>query len=606
MWRVHPLDNCLASGMGWVLYSSTRFTFMERGTRPPFRIRFGIFEADLVAGELLRRGEKVALQQQPFGVLAALLERPGELIARAELQEKMWPGDRFIDAQRGINKAINRLRQALGDSVEKPHFIETLPRRGYRFIAPVERTVSSIAVLPLDDLSGDPNQEYWADGITDELVTQIAKIKAIKVISRTSAMRFKGSAMPLQDVARQLDVDALVQGSLVVSAQRIRIRVQLIDAHTDRHIWTESYERELADVLTLQTEIAQAIAERISSQLVSDCRKVKPIYRVEPDAFEAFLKGRFFWDKRTEPNLKTAIDYFNRAVLLDPQFALARVGLADCHTHLGIIGVVNPHSVIPRAKAAAEAALRIDDTLVEAYSTLGHIRTIYEWDWHGAEQNLTRAIDINPNCASAHQYYGILLGILRRHRDAIEHLKKARALDPLSLPGNALLGFIYMRARQHKFAIEACQCAVELDPNNAFGHWMLSRMLDADEQLGNALVEAETAASLSNGCNPYKAHLGYALARSGNPKGALKVIDELLSLAQAQYVSPYLVATVYVGLGWKDLALEWLERAWDDRSPRLNELNDPLFDELQSDPRFQFLKSRVGFPEGTAAAAARP
>ena len=410
-------------------------TFMEHGMRSPFRVRFGIFEADLAARELLRRGERVELQQQPFQVLVALLERPGELVARAELQDRIWPGDTRIDAERGINKAINRLRQALGDSAEKPSFIETLPRRGYRFIALVERMISSIAVLALENLSGDPTQEYWADGMTDELVTQITKIKAIKVISRTSAMRFKGSVMPLPEVARQLDVEALLQGSLVVSAQRIRIRVQLIDAQADRHIWTESYERELADVLTLQREIAQAIADKIQAHLVPDSRRVNGVSRVKPDAFEAYLKGRFFWDKRTEPNLKTAIDYFNRAVLLDPQFALAQLGLADCHTHLGIIGLAPPHSVIPKAKAAAEAALRFDDTLVEAYATLGHIRTIYDWDWHRAEQDLTIAIEMNPNCSAAHQYYGILLGILRRHSEAIEHLKRARDLDPLSLPG---------------------------------------------------------------------------------------------------------------------------------------------------------------------------
>lgn len=571
-------------------------TVMEQRKRSPWRVRFGLFEADLTAGELRRSGSRVRLQQQPFQVLAALLERPGEMMTRAELQNKIWPSEAYIDSERGLNKAIHRLRDALGDSAEKPRFIETLPRRGYRFIAPVERTIRSVAVLPLENLSGDPNQEHWADGITDELITQIAKIRGIKVISRTSVMRFKTSGIPLPEIAAQLGIEAALQGSLVMSAEKIRLRLQLVDAHADRHLWTETYECTLADVLSLPHEIAQAITQKIQVHLAPDDTEGGRASRVRPEAYEAYLKGRFFWNKRTEPNLHSAIDYFHHAVLWDPQYGLAQVGLADCYTLLGILGLAPPHSVFPRAKAATEAALQSDSTLVEAYATRGHIRTIYDWDWYGAEQDLTRALGLNPNYSIAHQFYGILLTILRRHREAIQHLKMARDLDPLSLPINALLGFTYMRARQYDSAIQACQSALELDPSNAFGHWMLSRMWDADENFGPALAEAETAVELCKGSVPFRAHLGYAYARIGNEVRARQVIDELLSTSCQQYVSPYLVAVIYVGLAWKDLALEWLEKAYTERAPRLNELIDPPFNHLRSDPRFQSLAERFGLP----------
>jgi TolB-like protein/Tfp pilus assembly protein PilF len=559
-------------------------------------VRFGIFDADLSAGELRRSGSRVQLQQQPFQVLAALLARPGELIPRDELQNKIWPGDTFIDSERGINKAISRLRDALGDSAESPRFIETLPRRGYRFIAPIERAISSVAVLPIENLSGDPNQDYWADGITDELVTQIAKISGIRVIARTSVMRFKGSGIPLPEIAEKLGIEAVIQGSLVVSAQRIRIRVQLVDADTDRHLWTEAYERDVADVITLQQEIAQAIAQKFQVHLAPDELDAERASRVRPDAYEAYLKGRFFWNKRTEPDLNSAMDYFNRAVVLDPRYAHAHVGLADCYTLLGVLGSTPPRSAFPRAKAAAETALQFDNTLVEAYATRGHIRTIYDCDWRGAEQDLTRAIELNPNYSVAHQFYGILLTILRHNREAIKHLKIARDLDPLSLPINALLGFTYMRARQYDSAIQACESAIELDPSNAFGHWILSRMLDADKNLGQALAEAEMAVRLSKDSVLFRAHLGYAYARIRDEARAHQIVEELLSASTKHYVSPYLIAVIYVGLEWKDLALEWLEKAYADRAPRLNELIDPPFDYLRSDLRFQSLAERLGFP----------
>jgi TolB-like protein len=294
-------------------------------------IRFGVFEADIEAGELRRSGVKVRLQEQPFQVLAALLERPGQVITRAELQKKIWIADTFVNFDCGLNKAVNRLRHALGDSADTPKFIETLPRRGYRFAAPVEQGISSLAVLPLDNLSGDPKQEYWADGMTDELITHLAKIRDLRVISRTSAMRFKNTTLPLGEIARQLGVGALIRGSVVVSDRKVRIRAQLINPFTDDHLWVDSYDRELGDVMTLQRQIAYAIACQIRSRLTPEEEAgFAGVRSVNAEAYEAYLKGRFFWNKRTKADLERSFAYFRQAIAADAAYAAPYAGLADC------------------------------------------------------------------------------------------------------------------------------------------------------------------------------------------------------------------------------------------------------------------------------------
>jgi TolB-like protein/Tfp pilus assembly protein PilF len=570
---------------------------MEESQRSFSPIRFGVFEADLHAAELHREGVKVKLQEQPFQVLAVLLEHAGQLVTREELQHRVWATDTFVDFERGLNKAINRLRDALGDSAEDPSFIETLPRRGYRFIAQVSRRIDSLAVLPFENLSGDPNQEYWADGMTDELITRIARISGLRVISRASIVRFKASRVPLPEMAKQLGVDAVTQGSVVLSDRRVRVRVQMIHGSTDRLFWSETYERELGDVLTLQGQIAQAIAGQVRARLAPEeqtrLARARP---AKPDAYEAYLKGRFFWNKRTEADLNRAIEYFKQALALDPTYPSAHAGLADSYEVLGILGLFPPSDVFPKAKAAAETALELDETLAETHTTLAHLLMIYDWDWRGAEQEFKRALELNANYSIAHLWYGNLLTVLRRFEDAIVELQVARDLDPLSLPINTFAGFVYMRARQYDRAVEACRRAIELDPNNPFGHWILARVWDAQNELGESLSESEKAATLSGDRLPFTAHLGYAYARIGDAVGAHRVISELIELSKRRYVSPYAVAVIYTGLGEKDSAFEWLEKAYADRTARLSELADPPFDNLRSDPRFRDLVLRVGLP----------
>jgi TolB-like protein len=501
-----------------VLYSACREpATVEKGRKWSPAVRFGVFEADLQAGELRRSGVKVRLQDQPFQVLSALLEHPGQVVTRDQLQQKIWAADTFVDFDRGLNKAINRLRDALGDSSEKPSFIETLPKRGYRFIARVERNISSVAVLPLENLSGDPNQEYWADGITDELITHVAKIVNLRVISRTSVMRFKRSSKALTEIARELGVDAVVQGSVVVSDRKVRIRAQLIDPSNDRHLWAESYERELGDVVTLQAQVAQAIAGQIRTRLTpeEEARFARG-RRVNPEAYDAYLRGRFFWSKRTEAGIEQSFEYFNQAIALDVTCSAAYAGLADSYLMLGIFGVLSPHDFCPKARGAAEKALELDEGLAEAHNSLAAVRHLYDWDWPGAEQEFRRALELDPNCALAHQWYASLLSGLGRHEEALTEVLRARDLDPLSLVINAFVGFIHMRARQYSQAIEASRKAIDLDPTNPFGHWILARSLDAGDQIREALAESEEAVKLSGNRFPYAAHLGYAYARMGD------------------------------------------------------------------------------------------
>ena len=513
-------------------------------------VSFGPFEADLRSGELLKSGAKVKLQDQPFQVLAALLERAGQVVTREELRQEIWQADTFVDFERGLNKAINRLRESLGDSAEEPKFIETLPRRGYRFIAPVERNIRSLAVLPLQNLSGDPNREHWADGITDEMITHVARIVSLRVISRTSVMRFKNTEKSTAKIARELGVDVVLQGSAVVSDQRVRIRVQLIDPFRDQHLWAEAYDRELGDVITLQAQIAQAIARQIRARLTpEEHARSEPGRPVNPQAYEAYLKGRFFWNNRTAGGLEKALEYFSRAVSIDAGYAPAYSGLADSCVIMGVFGFQSPHDLYPKAKKLAEKALALDETLAEAHKSLAAVRDHYDWNWTSSEQAFTRALELDPNCAIAHQWYAAMLSNVQRYEEAVEQALQARDLDPLSLVIYAFVGFMQMRAGHHDQAIQECNKAVELDPSNPFGRWMLARSFDAADKTVEALQEAERAVMLSGNLSPYAAQLGYALARTGDRAGALRVLGQLSERRDSGYVAPFDVAFIYAGLG---------------------------------------------------------
>lgn len=572
---------------------------MGKANTPSSLIRFGKFEADLQTGELRCDGARVPLQQQPFQVLGALLARPGQLVSREELRELIWKDGTFVDFERGLNKAINRVREALGDPAGAPKFIETLPKRGYRFVAPILRTTQSIAVLPFQNLSGDPDQAHWADGLASELMGRLGSLSGVRVVSRLSTLYFRAHPAPLPEVATRLSADWIVEGSVAVRARKIRIAVQLVHAQQDGVLWATTYQENLDDVFTVQSEIARPIALEVRARIsLSEPRQPEEPAVPKSAAFEAYLKGRHFWEKRTQASLNAALRYFQRAVSLETDYAVAYVGLADSYVVQSILGLVSPRQVVPKAKTAVETALELDDGLVEAHATLGHIRMAYDWDWVGAEKEFQLAMQIHPNYAAAHQWYGTLMTIVGRNEEAIAELETARDLDPLSVPVNSLLGFVQMRARNYDRAIQACRSAIELDSSNPFGHWILARVYDTCGELSKAVGEARKAMTLSQGSLQFASQLGYACARAGDDISALRIANDLVSASRKKYVSPYWIAMVYVGLGDKARAFEWLGKSLAERSARMSELLDQPFDGLRTDRRFERLTRGVGLREG--------
>jgi TolB-like protein/Tfp pilus assembly protein PilF len=571
---------------------------------PSPRVRFGAFELNLQSGELFKHGRRIKLQTQSFLILASLLERPGEVLTREELRRRLWPSDVFVDFEVGLNAAINRLRDVLDDSPEKPRFIETLPRRGYRFIAPLQREsveriaarVRSLAVLPLENLTGDAAQEYFADGMTDALITRLAQIGALRVISRTSAMHYKGTHKKLPEIASELNVDALVEGSVARSGSHVRINAQLVHARTDQHLWARQYERELTDILVLQADVAGAIAHEIQVTLTpQEQARLTLTRRVNPEAYEAFLRGCFFWNKRTEDGLKKGLECFQHSVGKDPSFALAHVGLADSYSMLAFWGLAAPHEVSPKGKTAADKAMEMDENLGEGHAARGWVQFAYDWNWTGAEKKLQRAIELNPGYATAHQWYSHLLTYQGRHEEAFSEVQRTLEFDPLSLVMNSSSAFIYLFARDFDAATERARKTIELDQHFAPSYLWLGQALEQKALFPEAIQAFERGLVHSERAPFMRAALGHAYAASGNRSAALAILKELEELSLRRYVSPYYFAVLSAGLGETENALTWLEHALEDRSTWLTWLKvDPRFDALREQARFQALLCKVG------------
>src|SRR5712664_1010466 len=571
-------------------------------------IHFGVFEADLRAGELRRNGSKVKLQEQPFQILAMLLQRPGEIVTREELRARLWSADTFVDFDHGLNSAIRRLRDALGDSAENPSLVETLGRRGYRFISavgfhdsqtllgePSSPKIQSLVVLPLENLSKDPEEEYFADGMTDQLITNLAQISALKVISRTSAMRYKGTKKSLPEIARELHVDAVVEGAVMWVGGRVRISAQLIEAPTDYHLWAASYERDLRDVLSMQEEVTRAIASEIrvnlSAQEQARLASTRPI---DPEAYRLYLKGRYYWNKRSLEGFQKAIEYFQQATAKDPAYALAYVGLADTYTYFSFFDVVPPREAMPKAKAAAARALEIDNRLGEAHVSLGYVSYMYDWDWPAAGKHFEQALTLNPSYSRAHTFYPFYLSSLGRSEEALAVAKSSLDLDPASPAVNHSLAVQFYFARQFDQAIEQAHKTLELDPNFAISYELLGEVYVSRGMYREGLSELEKYSALSRGRAMSLALLGYAHARLGERNQALRMLEQLEATSKERYTPAFSFAVVYAGLGEKDQAFAWLEKAYGERTSRLGYLKvEPLWDTLRSEPRFADLVRRI-------------
>jgi len=632
------------------------------------RLRFGVFELDLRAGELRKHGLRIRLQEQPFQLLAMLLEHPGEVVTREELQKKLWPADTFVDFDHGLNKAISKIREALSDSAEGPRFVETVARRGYRFLAEVKvadaatvrspelapllrpvaevgdladlagtpampkyllssfawkisafvllplvaslaawklhpwnrpsPVIRSLAVLPLESLSSDASQDYFADGMTDELISDLGQISALRVISRTSVMAYKHTRKPLPQIARELNVDAVVEGTVLRSGDQVRITAQLIEASADKHLWSQSYQGELRDTLALQNQVARAIADQIRINVnPQEQAALKNLKVVNPQAYESILKGRYFWNKRTADGLKVALAYFNQAIDEDPKYAQAYSGLADTYSLLGDwqYAVMTPKEALPKAKGAAIKALELDSTLGEAHNSLAFCLDGFDWDFDSAGKEFRRAIELNPSYATAHHWYAWHLSLLGRYDEAIAEMRKAENLDPLSLIINADLAELLVLAHSYDESIRQSRKTIEMDPNFALAHNQLAQAYLQKHMNDEAVAELQKAAQLSAGSPTVMANLARAYAASGRRSEAMKLLSDLKKRSNSIYSHGSEIAVIYAALGDRDQAMNWLEKGYEERfNPGV--LLRPGLDPLRSDPRFQDLVRRIGLP----------
>jgi serine/threonine-protein kinase len=458
--------------------------------------------------------------------------------------------------------------------------------------------IRSIVVLPLANLSADPEQEYFADGMTEQLTADLGQISALRVISRTSALHYKGTKKKLPEIARELDVDAVVEGSVERSRDQVRISAQLIEALTDRHLWAKSYERDLRDVLRLQDDVAQAIAEEIKVKLTPQeqihLASARP---VNPEAHEAYLKGRFYWNKRTDKDLRKAMELFQQAIQKDPKYALAYDGLADCYHELTEYGSFPASDARRKTEAAAKKALEIDPLLAEAHATLAVTRDAFEGDWTGAEREYKRAIELNPNYAAAHDWYSFYLAEMGRNEEALAEAKRTQQIDPLSPRAYTAVCWQLYFTRQYSPAIEKARQAFELDPDYMPAHWCLAISLGGKGNFREAVPELQRAVTLSGGNTETQAWLGYTYAVAGERDKALQILKHLKSLAKQQYVPPYQIAEIYTGLGDKDQAFAWWSKARYERPDFLLYFRAwPANDSLRSDPRYGELLRSVGYP----------
>lgn len=636
------------------------------------RRRFGAFEIDLQSGELRKHGIRLRLSGQPFHVLTILLEQAGEVVTREELHSKLWPAETFVDFDHGLNNAVARIREVLEDSSSKPRFVETIPRRGYRFITPVvpvqlvpvqssadspafepgpvaatgvadvpmvepttrdapaakgsvwvrrrmlfggvavvvalaailvynsfvktrPQGIHSLVVLPLKNLSGDSRQEYLADGLTEELIGRLAGIRDLRVISRTSSMRFKESSFSAKEIARRLGVDALVEGSVLREGSHIRIHAQLIRGETDAHIWSETYDREISDSLVLESQVAQAIAEKVSATVSGEERaRLVTARRVSPEVYESYLKGEF-GSRNTRAEIKTSIGYFETAIRDDPTFAPAYLGLARSYDSLSLIliGGAPPSEARAKMISAVKQALSLDPSLAGAHVLLAGVYQ-KRWQWSEAEAECKRALQLAPNDAQAHMAFALLLMCQGHTEEAISWARRGRELDPMS--GNEVsLAFILFLGRQYDQAIRELRNEIAVHPDLGIARFNLCFALIASDQAAAAIPEGEKMLSLMNRGPGALEVLATAYAHEGRRAEALALINELKQRRARGYVPAGAFINPYLALHEYDETFVWFEQAYAEKSNILQFVKvHPFFDPVRGDPRFQDLVRRVG------------
>ena len=627
-------------------------------------LRFGVFELDTHTGELRKLGKTIRLRPQAAKVLTALATRPGQLVTREELKDQLWGQDTFVDFEHGLNLCIQQIRAALDDDADTPRYVETLPRRGYRFIAPVQdpskktavaaqpvsptptpvtppvpvrrfywlqaalvaaillviigvlawtnpaewRTrlfggspgpVRTIAVLPLLNLTGDANQDYFADGMTEALTTDLAQMESMQVISRSSTMQYKGAKKPLPVIARELHADAVVEGSVQRVGDRVRVTAQLIRAATDKHLWAETYERDFRDVLALQDDVASSIATQIERRLGGPrAQPAAKVQAIDPQAYETYLKANYYLDQF---DLVKSFEYYNDAIKLDPNYAPAYAHLARAYFFLGFFDAIPPSQAWGKVKELALLTIAKDDRLPEGHDALALAKVHYDWDFAGGEQEFKRALELNPNSADIHHDYAHYLMAMGRMNESAAESQRAVDRDPVDDGLTDCLCWHSFAARKYDESIRIARDVLGRHPDDAFEEVILGWNYEQKGLREGAVAEFKKAVALTSS-DPmfstfYLAGLGHAYALSGQKSDAEQTLQTLLDRTKKSYVSPFEIATIYAALGDKEKAFAWLDRAVADRSSWLVYSKwEPRLNPLRSDPRFEPLLRKIGLP----------
>ena len=619
-------------------------------------IRFGVFELNPLTGELRKTGHRISLRPQAARLLALLARRPGQILTREELKDEIWGKETFVDFEHGLNFGIRQIREALGDDADTPRYVETLPRRGYRFIAPVEATASpvppiaptpaaptskhfawrsamviagitliigisvviadpyelrehlfggvkpprTIAVLPLLNLSGDANQDYFADGMTEALTTDLARMEAVQVISRSSAMQYKGvKNKPLSTIAGELHADAIVEGSVQRVGNRVRVTAQLIRAATDKHLWANTYERDIGDILALQDDVASAIAGQIESRLGGPKpQTLAKKHAISPEAYETYLKANYYLDQF---DFQKSIEYYGQVIKLDPDYAPAYAHMANAYFFLGFFSAIPPQQAWGKVKELGVLAVTKDDQLPEGHAALASAKLHYDWDFAGAEKEFKRAIDLNPNDADIRHGYAHYLMAMGRMDESAAESKRAVELDPVDDGLTDCLCWHNYAARQYDSSIELALEVLKRQPEDSWEHAILAWDYEQKGVPDKAVAEFKKAVEIEPKESPLHtflvAGLGQAYASAGMRSDAEQILRRLLDQTKKSYVSPFDIALIYTTLGEKDTAFEWLNKAVAERSTFLVYSKwEPRLDPLRADPRFGQMLKKIAFP----------
>jgi TolB-like protein/Tfp pilus assembly protein PilF len=564
-------------------------------------VRFGTFELDLSSRELRKHGMLMRLEEKPFHILLLLIEQAGRVVTRRALREKLWP-DTHVGYDQNLNTAVNKLRELLGDSAQSSRFIETLPRLGYRFIAPVMiparasslKTKKMLAVLPFENLGGNPEQEYFADGLTEEMISHLGQLdpRRLGVIARTSAIQYKNTRKSITEIASELKVSYVLEGSVRCEGNGARITAQLIEARDQTHLWSASYNRDLRDILSVQADVARQVGRALSLELLPEAAAKSPTF--DPTAHESYLRGRFYFGQTTEEGLKKAISSFETALSIEPNCARSYSGIADCCGLLSWFGALAPKVAGEKAAAAAKRAIKIDASLSECHASLALVRFWYDWNWEEAEQEFLRAIELNPSYITTYAWYAAFLNTQGRFEEAQAAQRSARELDPFSLIPHMNVADPLFFSRQYDRAVKQLVAVLEQEPRFSPALFQLGRVYVQMGLYGEAIAAFEHALQRSRQQDVLSA-LAHAYALAGRTEEARIILDEMTNEKIERYVASPMVARIHLGLGEFETALDWLQKGLEERSYWMVFLKeDPVYDPIRTHPRFGELLKLTG------------